>query len=251
MGLILKNNLSTVDQYVVGTSDLNAKSYIEFAEKFGLFETESLIFDHYVSKNARILDLGCGTGRTGFALYDKGYENILACDISPHMIAAARQYAAAHQYPLEFAIADARALNYNDASFDTVFFSYNGIMMIPGFEDRLKVFQEARRLLKPGGRFIFSSYRRDMNTKYDDFWNAEAARWAQGLQNPSLHEFGDIIKTTQIEKSSVFVHFPDQNEIDQYLHKSGFKSVQTVACVETDPDLSALINRLEYYVLEA
>lgn len=251
MGQLFIKTTSIVDNYVVGTSNDNAKSYSEFSDRFGLFETERHVFEQYVSKNAEILDVGCGTGRTSFALFDLGYENLSACDISPHMIAEARQRATQKNYPIDFSTEDARKFGHADASFDIVFFSYNGVMTVPGFKARLKVFTEARRILRPGGKFIFSTYRRDMHKKHEPFWAAEAKRWEMGLQNPALHEFGDIIKTTQIESDSVFVHFPDQQEIDRYLTNSGFRSSECVACVETDPNLSTLINTLEYYILEA
>jgi predicted TPR repeat methyltransferase len=39
----------------------------------------------------KILDLGCGTGLVGQALYDKGFTNIVGMDISHNMMAIAAE----------------------------------------------------------------------------------------------------------------------------------------------------------------
>jgi SAM-dependent methyltransferase len=44
------------------------------------------IFKKHVNINARILDIGCGYGRTLKELYDNGYENCIGTDFSEKMI---------------------------------------------------------------------------------------------------------------------------------------------------------------------
>ena len=60
----------------------------------------------------RTLDLGCGEGRVGAQLRDRG-NSVVGVDSSPGMVAAARELIEAH-------VADAGALPFPDGSFDVV-----------------------------------------------------------------------------------------------------------------------------------
>ena len=42
----------------------------------GLWESERLLMDKYVSRDGAVLDIGCGAGRTTFGLYGEGYRDI-------------------------------------------------------------------------------------------------------------------------------------------------------------------------------
>jgi len=48
-------------------------------------------FSKYVSTTARILDAGAGTGWVGRLLYDRGYDRLVALDLSEGMLAEARK----------------------------------------------------------------------------------------------------------------------------------------------------------------
>lgn len=52
-----------------------------------------ILDDHLGSKNARVLDAGCGTGLVGEALKAMGYERIEAMDYSPDMLQEAEKKA--------------------------------------------------------------------------------------------------------------------------------------------------------------
>jgi len=84
-------------------------------------------------------------------------------------------YAATRQAPdrrIEWRQADALDLPFADASFDVVCCQF-GAMFFP---DRIAGYTEARRVLKPGGRFVFSVWDRiEENAFADDVTNALAA----------------------------------------------------------------------------
>lgn len=120
----------------------------------GLFPAEEWLFSSYVPHDARVLDLGVGTGRTTpwLAAIASSY---LGIDIAPLMVERARQV-----NPTErFIVGDATDLSMlDDASFDVVVFSYNGLdYVVPG-DDRDRCLREIARVLAPGGTFIFSSH---------------------------------------------------------------------------------------------
>ena len=60
--------------------------------------------------------------------------------------------------------ADALALPFEDESFDAVVCQF-GVMFFP---DRLKGYREARRVLKPGGHFLFNSWDRISENEFAD-----------------------------------------------------------------------------------
>lgn len=100
-----------------------------------------------------ILDIGVGGGRTVKALLEVSTD-YLAVDNSPEMVASCRR-----RFPgVRVERADARRLDLvPDASIFLAMFSCNGIGMV-SHEDRLAIMREARRVLRPGGAFLFSTH---------------------------------------------------------------------------------------------
>ncbi len=103
-----------------------------------------------------ILDIGVGGGRTVRALRELSVD-YMGVDYSAEMIAACRR-----RYPgVRFEHGDARELAMvADASVALAVFSCNGISMV-GHEDRLAILRQVRRVLRPRGLFIFTTYNLD------------------------------------------------------------------------------------------
>ncbi len=102
-------------------------------------------------KPARLLETACGTGIVTYAMHDASpATEIVATDLSQAMLdfAAAKRPDA----KIEWKVADAQALPFPDASFDMVVSQF-GVMFFP---DKAKAYSEARRVLKPGGQFLFT-----------------------------------------------------------------------------------------------
>lgn len=107
-------------------------------------------------RGGAILDIGVGAGRTVKALVALS-ANYLGVDYSHEMIAASQA-----RFPgVRFAHADARHMaEVADESIDLAVFSCNGISMV-GHDDRLAIMREVRRVLKPNGVFVFTTYNRN------------------------------------------------------------------------------------------
>jgi len=100
---------------------------------------------------ARVLELAAGTGAVSHRLARAlPAAAIMATDLNPAMleVAAARGAAA----NLAFAPADAQALPFADAAFELVLAQF-GAMFFP---DRVAAYREARRVLAPGGTWLFN-----------------------------------------------------------------------------------------------
>jgi SAM-dependent methyltransferase len=131
-----------------------SKALSDYIAMPDLFPIEKLVFEKYLPPPpSRILDIGCGTGRTTKHLVDRGYQ-VLAGDVVTAMIEAGRQL---HPH-VDFLKLDATALDLPSAEFEVVLFSFNGLDYIYPFLKRLQALREIWRVLKPGGIFIYSSH---------------------------------------------------------------------------------------------
>lgn len=117
-----------------------------------------------------VLEIAAGTGVVTRALaprLDPGASYVVT-DLNQPML----DYAASRQAPdsrIEWRQADALALPFDDAAFDLVCCQF-GVMFFP---DRLSAYREARRVLKPGGHFLFNVWDRiEENVFANDVTNA-------------------------------------------------------------------------------
>lgn len=187
--------------------------------RIGLWESEEILIDRFFSPEQRLLDLGCGAGRIAFGLWDRGFRKVKGIDISKKLIEVARQHAEETKREVEFSVGDATKLDCADGSFDGVIFGFGGLMQIPGRGRRRQALSEVARVLVPGGFFIFTTHDREME-EYRDFWEEEAKRpLAEGLEFGDLHEEGP--------HGMVFVHVPDQQEVEEDLAAAGWKEYET------------------------
>lgn len=136
--------------------DASLSGYL-YRKAEGLFEPEAVIFgklDAEIRKGA-LFDIGIGTGRTTAYLAPRA-ASYIGCDYSRGMLERALP-----RFPgTDLRHIDARDLSlFAPASFDIVVFSYNGIDYVD-HADRLSILGEIRRVLKPGGAFVFSSHNR-------------------------------------------------------------------------------------------
>jgi SAM-dependent methyltransferase len=104
---------------------------------------------------ARILETAAGTGIVTAAIAAALPEaEIVATDLNPEMLEVARRKL--ESALVTFAPADAQALPFPDGEFDLVVCQF-GAMFFP---DRIAAYREARRVLRPGGTFLFNVWDR-------------------------------------------------------------------------------------------
>jgi SAM-dependent methyltransferase len=140
-----------------------------------LYETHMvpLIFEPYAGDLARrvaatrprrVLEIAAGTGvvtRNLAAVLDPSCA-IVATDLNQPMLDKAQSVGTAR--PVEWRQADAMQLPFEDASFDAVVCQF-GVMFFP---DKPKAYAEARRVLRPGGRFLFNAWDRIEDNEFAD-----------------------------------------------------------------------------------
>ena len=132
-----------------------------------------LIFEPYAADLAsrvalhqptRILEIAAGTGvvtRHLSRVLPK-QASIIATDLNQPMLDQAAAIEASR--PIEWRQADAMQLPFQDGAFDVVVCQF-GVMFFP---DKVRAFSEARRVLRPGGHFIFNVWDRIEENEFPD-----------------------------------------------------------------------------------
>lgn len=103
-----------------------------------------------------VLEVAAGTGvvTRQLAMRLPGDTTIIATDLNAAMLEQAARVGTSR--PVEWQPADAQQLPFADASFDAVVCQF-GVMFFP---DKPKAIAEARRVLRPGGTFLFNTWDR-------------------------------------------------------------------------------------------
>jgi ubiquinone/menaquinone biosynthesis C-methylase UbiE len=134
-----------------------------FLGKYGTADWFGWVADRMaVTRSANVLDIGCGPAWFWRAQADRLPEafRVTLVDASAGMIAEAKANLAYRMDRFggsEFHVSDATALPFGDASFDVVLLLH----VLYHVEDRRRVLDEARRVLRPGGRVFVSTNTRD------------------------------------------------------------------------------------------
>jgi ubiquinone/menaquinone biosynthesis C-methylase UbiE len=127
-----------------------------YAAAEGYRPGEAYVLERFLHPGGKLLEIGCGAGRVTFLLAHR-FPGMDALDIVPEMVEAARMRQAQEGAPVRLFVGDATALQLPDDGYDNVIFTYNGIEAIPTAELREKALREIHRVLRPGGRFVFST----------------------------------------------------------------------------------------------
>ncbi len=200
--------------YMINSFDNVSSEYGEAVKNVGIWESEKDLINKYaIDKKIRILDMGCGAGRCAYGIEGLGYKNIDAIDFSKLMIKKAK--AVCDNSSINFEVGDCTTINKDKDIYDLIIFSFNGLMMIPKQENRVKALNELHRVLKDDGIFIFTTHDRDNGDRwYKQQWLNEKKLWDCNKHDKRLHEFGDVLSYDGIDKTEYFIHIPNYDEVE-------------------------------------
>ncbi|GJL69216.1 MAG: hypothetical protein NPIRA06_18510 [Nitrospirales bacterium] len=139
------------------------KEYWDSEESVGLYANqphlglgEAQLFGHCFPSSAqgiRVLDIGCGAGRTTYFLHQMGL-NVVGIDISTTLLEHAKK-----RFPdIVFREGNAENLEFGNEEFDAVLFVANGPDYLFPRSSRTRCLEEICRVLKPGGFFLSSHH---------------------------------------------------------------------------------------------
>lgn len=200
--------------------------YTRAAHTLGLWASERCLIDrHFPDRDASLIEAGCGAGRVTLGLWDLGYQKLTAFDFAEELVDQARSLAAERGADtIQFHHADATSVSTQALAPQTPYsgalFMFNGLMQIPGRENRRKALRQLHTICAPEAPLLFTTHDRDSSPTERLLWRLEAGRWERGEQDPRLVEFGD--RYFSDETGRTFMHLPDRAEILADLETTGW-----------------------------
>lgn len=151
----IENAINRIDLKNILNDFINQKDYWNNVSNTKQFTTpfQLSVFQHYVSPSMKILDVGCGYGRTLNELYNMGYRDLTGTDFSHGMIARGKS-----QYPyLNLIVKENESLDFPDEQFDAVIL-FAVLTCIFSEDEQRKLISEIRRVLKSNGILYINDF---------------------------------------------------------------------------------------------
>ncbi|MCX7683456.1 MAG: class I SAM-dependent methyltransferase [Anaerolineae bacterium] len=240
-------------EYIERLLAINRRFYAELARPFSasrsLSDPAITCVLPYIPAGARVLDVGCGSGRLAMLLNrERPGVAYVGVDCVPELIEMAR--AQAHQLTAivaDFYVADVTRpgwyLSLPRAAFDRVLLLAM-LHHLPGFATRARVLRESRDMLGPAGRLIISTWQfldsPRMRRKIVD-WSVE------GIREEAL-EPGDYLLSWKRGGYGVrYCHLVDEAELERLAVESGLHICETfrVGGREGNLSLFAVMEKLD------
>jgi SAM-dependent methyltransferase len=125
----------------------------------------------YLNRQARILDYGCGYGRTLADLAEAGFQNLVGVDFSEAMLARAGVMLPRP----ELVRNDGISMPFANDSFDGVLL-FAVLTCIPDDNNQRLIISEARRVLRPGGILYLSDLLINSDKRNRERYERDVAR---------------------------------------------------------------------------
>ncbi len=162
-------------------------------------------FDKFISswRDLNVLDIGCGGGFTCEFIAKKGAA-VSGIDLSDVSIETAMIHAKESDLVIDYRGGTAENLPYEDDRFDVI----TCVDVLEHVEDVPKVIAEVKRVLKPGGVFLFDSINKTFKSKLIMIWLLE------------------YIKKEIPKGTHDWNMFIDPFQMTGYLEKKGFQNIE-------------------------
>jgi len=165
-----------------------------------------------------LLDLAGGTGDISFGWLAHGGGPTLLSDITPAMLAVGRDRAIERGFAadLTFLVADAERLPLPDRAVDTVGIAFG----LRNCTDKAAVLAEARRVLRPGGRFLCLEFSRVQVAALRPLYDAWSFQVLPRLGRLVAHDAGSYQYLAESIRT-----FPDQQRLAAMMREAGLARV--------------------------
>lgn len=172
-----------------------------------------------IAEGEKVLEIGCGAGRTAVVLAKRGYA-VSAIDSSPNMLAIARQHAADVGVArlIDTKVGNAHQLDFPNESFGLVL----AIGVMPYLHSADKALTEMTRVLKPGGFLLLTAGNRWRLNDILDPWLCPPLQ-------PARRFFARILRPFRKLRPEPFrpsLRFESGTEFDASLAAAGFVTLK-------------------------
>ncbi|MEO8606610.1 MAG: class I SAM-dependent methyltransferase [Chloroflexota bacterium] len=211
-----------------------AQGYVESESHASGEDLEQIAALAQIKPDACVLDVATGGGHTALKMAASA-KNVIAADLTPKMLHAARTFIQAQGiYNVAFAASDAEQLAFADATFDVV-----TCRIAPHhFPDCFHFVQECARVLKTGGRLVVEDH-----VMPDDERAARYIDSLERLRDPSHYRaFADY------EWQGMFL---DAGLVVEHVEKLTKADVKLVPWAERQGCTPAVIERLQVMLRQA
>lgn len=167
--------------------------------------------------NMHLLDVAGGTGDITFRFLERGGGRATICDINQSMLTVGKERAAkrAGADKISWVCGNAEALPAEDCSVDVYSIAF-GLRNVTNIDNALK---EARRVLKPGGRFMCLEFSRLALPFLDPVYDYYSFN--------ILPEIGARVandRESYVYLAESIRQFPPQDELVERIHQAGFSN---------------------------
>ncbi len=133
--------------------------FAEIYDEWAQHMTEDVPFYVDLAREAEgpIVELAVGTGRVAIPVARETGRKVIGIDLSPAMLAEARQRADAEGVDLELRQGDMRDLELDEPA-GLIYSPFRSLLHLPNWQDRRRVFERVAAALEPGGRFAWNVF---------------------------------------------------------------------------------------------
>jgi SAM-dependent methyltransferase len=133
--------------------------FAEIYDEWAAHMTEDIPFYVGLAREADgpIVELAVGNGRVAIPVAQETGKLLIGTDLSPAMLEQARERASAAGVDLELRTEDMRGFELEEPA-ALVYCPFRGLLHLPTWHDRRRVFERVAASLAPGGRFVWNAF---------------------------------------------------------------------------------------------
>jgi SAM-dependent methyltransferase len=134
-----------------------AEIYDEWSQHMTVTEDVAFYADLARETEGPIVELAVGNGRVAIPVARETGRKVIGIDLSPAMLAQARERADEAGADLELRLGDMRDLELAEPA-GLVYCPARSLLHLPNWQDRRRVFERVVAALRPGGRFAWNAF---------------------------------------------------------------------------------------------
>lgn len=200
----------------------------------GLEHIERTLVEKHVTPGGRLLDVGCGGGREAVGFARMGYR-VVAIDVAPRMIDAARRNAQRSGLAIDFRVQSVTTLAETAGSYDGAFFA-GSLHHIPGRALRIDTLRRIAAALAPGAVLVLMVVYRQprgliSRSRLVDAVRATARRlgW-RAFSEPGDGYMREVSEGSDPRRACFFHDYERPAEVRSELEAAGFQAEEVARC---------------------